>query len=175
MWWHHHIPLYPIAYTMYMYMYLLCMYTWWKGLGIFLQNWEKPAATQGVQVHVHTCTLCVHVHEHSLGSDWPSGLDVKQSPKAQDVFFSANTRPHQRCWGDQEWGYHMSCMCNTDGFISCVVKLQENTRDPWIALNGCSPMLMYMYMYTENSGTNILYVHVHVRMLYDMHIITIYI
>ena len=49
----------------------------------------------------------------------PSGLDVKQSPDAQDTFL-ANTRPHQLCWGDRECGYHTSCTCSTDVQCTCV-------------------------------------------------------
>ena len=51
----------------------------------------------------------LHVHVHSLGHERPSGLDIKQSPNAQDVF-SANTRSRQLHWGDRVCGYYTSCL-----------------------------------------------------------------
>ena len=67
-----------------------------------------------VRVHIHVCELIENRNYRPQMALRPTCRWRTVTQYAGCI--SANTRPHQLCWGDWKCGYHMSCMCNTDGW-----------------------------------------------------------
>ena len=89
-----------------------------------------PCASKLVHI-IHVCTCMYHVQQVTCAGRRPgqggvhdeSRTTTPQAPNDLQAYMiqctgyvSANTKPHQLCWGDWECGYHTSCMCTTDGW-----------------------------------------------------------